>query len=552
MVTLFMAYVLVITNLLYSNALPMLLYMLVSVTTTTTVLIRIHHPAGMLKDHMQLTGRLLIQAIPITAVLFVFFPRVQGALWRLPTTATGQTGFSEQLRPGSISQLVQSRDVAFRAQLSEAQPAPGQLYWRGIVLTLFDGNTWHPSQIPAAAAAFRAPVEPVTQWITLEPHQRQWMFALEVPFEAPAGTDIREDFTLRQPEVVKERMRYRVRSDLNARRAALTYRDAESLMLPEVGNPRARALAGRWRQTAETPEAIVHRALAFFKDNDFVYTLNPPLLGDDGIDAFLFETRRGYCEHYASATAFLMRAAGVPARIVVGYLGGERNPYGDYLIVRQFDAHAWIEVWLDSAGWKRFDPTAAVAPRRAADGITGALSPEELAAVAALPRRGRWPAAVYRLQLAWDAVNTVWNKHVMGYNAERQRRLLSRLGWAADSLIDVVAGFGIGLLAVVLMTVGFSRQRLRKDRRGQDPVQRSYLKFCRKMNRCGVVRPPGQGPVDYLSAISRLRPDLSDSAGEIIGVYIRLRYSGHADAAEAKTFQTRVRKFHPSGAVVKG
>jgi transglutaminase-like putative cysteine protease len=360
-----LGYFLVITNFLYSQSIFTGIYMLVVVLLMTATLIVFSTESGELdaRARLRMAAGMLIQATPIMLVLFFLFPRLPGPLWSLPRDAHGAiSGLSESMSPGLISRLSLSDAVAFRVTFQSRAPLPNQLYWRGPVMWHTDGRKWTSGN---PARSWRAQYvelrgDPVDYTITIEPHQQSRLFALEVPTTIPRGAQMTQDFQLRTPKPVRVRRRYEVRSYPEARLTRVSIDEqSAALALPPGMHPRARELAEGWRQELQDDGAIVARALAYFRQQPFVYTLTPPLLERDSVDEFLFDTRSGFCENYASSFAVLMRAAGIPARIVTGYQGGELNPLGDYMIVRQRDAHAWTEVWLAESGWVRVDPTGA-------------------------------------------------------------------------------------------------------------------------------------------------------------------------------------------------
>lgn len=541
MITVFLVYFLTLSNLLFSNALQMFFYMLGSVALTTMLLVRIQDPGGKTGRQAALAGGTVLLALPVMALFFFLFPRIPGGIFRLTETTTARTGFSQEMSPGSVSRLVLSRDIAFRVEMTPAQVPPGECYWRGVVYSDFDGRNWQSLPQPPAALSPEPGVETVVQQIELEPHRQRWLFALDFPFDVSTAAVAHADYTFMASEPIKERIRYRALSAMQRpARSPAPEKAARYLRIPAMGNPDARDLAVRWQKESRSPAEIVEQALAFFGRQEFVYSLNPPLLGDDPIDEFLFQSRKGFCEHYASAFAFLMRAAGLPSRIVGGYLGGETNPFGGYLIVRQSDAHAWVEVRLPERGWVRIDPTAVVAPERAEGGTEAAILPEE--------RMSRYPFsempligdAARNLLLGLDAANTFWNRRIMGYTAGAQRRLLSRLGLSADSWKEPAAAFGAALLlisAAGALLVLRPRPSLGKK---PDSVQRSYLKLCAKLAKAGVVRRPDQGPCDLIEEVRRLRPDLAPLVGPPIGRYVRLRYGRGQSPVEQARFVKEV------------
>lgn len=324
----------------------------------------------------------------------------------------------------------------------------------------------------------------------------------------------------------------------------------EYLQLPPNRNSRARALGSQWARNYASPRLVVAAGLAFFRENGFAYTLRPDRLGTDAVDDFLFASRRGFCEHYATAFTVLMRAAGVPSRIVGGYQGGKWNPLGGFLTVRQADAHAWCEVWMAGEGWVRVDPTFAVAPERIDAGIESALSeglpgflgrhPGDLLA--------RWTDS---LRFTWEALNTRWNIWFMGFSAEDQVALLRRLGipfgrQGAGLLFMILPPLFIGLVILV------GRKHSRKNAsRAQDQALKIYGRFLRKMTRIGLAKAPHQGPLDYARSVAARQPALKQEVAEIASLYIGLRYDRGGDDGALKAFRRCVRRLKPKRRIKK-
>jgi transglutaminase-like putative cysteine protease len=545
MVTLFLAYFLVLSNLLEDTGLGMTLYLAAAVLWSLAVMIRMNHPDLTLVPALKRAGRMLVLAVPLTAALFVLFPRLPGGLFRLPDPAVRVIGFGEVVAPGDVGRLVQSGETAFRAEFEGPPPPFETLYWRGLVLWQYDGRAWRRSPVPGPGA------EPIRKeaihryTITLEPHHRPWLFGLDRALGPPPGASYAGDHGLVSARDVHNQIRYTLTSALEYRTGPLKgWERRWGLGLPKEGNPRARDLAASWVADGRSPAGMVQAALDYFRNQPFFYTLDPPALGPDGVDDFLFTVRRGYCEHYASAFAFLMRSAGVPARVVVGYLGGERNPSGGYFIVRQADAHAWVEVAVNDEGWMRVDPTAAVAPQRVLRGVE--------AAVDEAPWRGFWTERrlgwvyPYWLQARWnwDRLGLFWTRTVLDYTYERQRSWLARMGLKTGTLADTMKNLVVGL-AILGVTVAALTALIALRRRSprQDPVREQYDRFARHAARLGPARPPAQGPRDYLSAFSRARPDLAPLARDITDTYIRLRYSPHGQPSDRKRLSRLVRTF---------
>ncbi len=540
MVVIFLGYFLVITHFFYSQSIPTALYLLLVVLLTTATMIGYSYPLERFppRPRLRLAGTLLLQAIPLMLVLFVLFPRV-GPLWGLPKDAySGMTGLSDSMSPGAISQLIRSDAVAFRVRFDGPLPEKSQRYWRGPVLWDYDGRTWSTRNKPPAGLAQFVPLgEAIRYTLTLEPHNQRWLFALDLPDKLPPGSSASADFQITAPVRLHQRIRYSLTSYPVYRLGESLGDEAweRALRLPG-GNPRAVQLAAQWRDKLETPRAIAQQALQMFREEAFVYTLNPPLLGEQAVDDFLFGTRRGFCEHYASAFVFLMRAAGVPARVVTGYQGGEPNPLGDYMMVRQSDAHAWAEIWLDGDGWVRVDPTAAVSPNRIETGIASALPAAELPP-ALVQLDAEW---LKRMRLSWDLLNNNWNQWVIGYNQERQMRFLSGLHQGLGAWQNMALAM-LGGLALMLSGIAFW-MLWRTSRRASDPVVAVYENFCAKLAHRGILRAPGEGPLDYADRASHSRPELARQIRLITRLYVTLRY-GQRHSAWLPLLRKAVRNF---------
>ena len=546
MVTIFLVYFLAIASLFFSSSFSVGLYMAFSICVTTAVLIHIHQPSRKFKRNLGLSATLMLKALPFALILFIVFPRVHSSLWGMRSAAVGKSGFSDRLMPGSVTRLVRNNEIAFRAEFDGHIPESDRLYWRGLVFWLFDGQSWQHSKNSLYFYTALKGEKSVGYTITLEPHNQRWLFALDLPYEFGPKALILSDHTLIARWFVRQRVQYWAKSYLAYNTGRLLRFESAALQIPWDTNPQAVALANQWRDNAHTMAGVVQTALRYFQNNDFQYTLNPPPLGNASIDDFLFKTRKGYCEHYASAFAFLMRAAGIPARVVAGYLGGELNPYGNYLIVRQSDAHVWVEVWLPGKGWMRIDPTLSVAPARVEQGAVGALPPEERSNLKTF--YGSGPLAKYgvKFELGWDAINNQWNKWVLGYSNHSQRTLFSKIGirtgtWTGRAKTIMLV---LGIMGV-LFTLFFFRFRKGRSPGKADAIQRIYLKFCDKLGRKGMARTPSQGPLDFAEMVIAFRNDLKTSVLDIVKLYISLRYAGNDSQDDLKRLKLLVRQFNP-------
>ena len=516
----FLGYFLIITNFLYTQSIPTALAMCIGVFAITATLVGFSAPARAVRDNLRTAGLLLGHAVPAALVLFLLFPRVPGPLWGLPQDAySGMTGLSETMTPGTLSQLALSDAIAFRASFDGDPPPVPERYWRGPVLWDFDGRTW--TTTAGYTVRFEPPERPRATYrysVVLEPHNRFWLFALEQAASLPSGARMNSDGQVLAATPVRNRIRYDIVSVTGAAPQADESRAVlrRALRLPAGANPRAVALGQEWRAAGGSDATVVSRALAFLRNGRYTYTLEPPLLGVDPVDGFLFDTKAGFCEHFASSFTVLMRAAGIPARVVTGYQGGDVNPVDQIMTVRQSDAHAWTEVFLAGRGWVRIDPTAASMPRRVMDGLAAAL-PQSQPLPLFLRRELEWLRGVRN---EWEAVAHKWNVWVLGYGPERQRELMLSFGMRdADwQKLTAVLFTLLGLMTLALLV--WSLKRLARP----DPVQKAWQAFCDKLARRGVVRAAHEGPRDYASRAARALPRSRRAILRIGALYIAVRY----------------------------
>jgi protein-glutamine gamma-glutamyltransferase len=471
---------------------------------------------------LRLAGRALLLALPLAVALFVLFPRVSGAFWAIPRGDEALTGLSDSMSPGSITRLIATYEPAFRVTFIGARPPPQELYWRGPVLHEFDGYTWR--RRPAAAPAPQ-PLEylgaPYRYRVSLEPTQQRFWFALDTPARAPQGSvSLSDDHELIAPEPVSAPVSFEALSYTQTRAAQPL--DAavrlEDTALPAQANPRSLALAHSLRERAPTDVALVQAVLDYLRTGGFEYSVTPERLGADAVDDFLFRTRAGFCGHYASAFVTLMRAAGVPAHVVTGYLGGEWNPIGRYLLVRQSDAHSWAEVWLGDRGWTRIDPTAVVAPERLRRGVLELL-PEALSTTERLLRESRWLGALLQ---RWDAANAWWSEHVVKFDLDTQLGLLARLGVHAPQVRHL--GWSFMLALCLWLALGAWQVGRGVRRPPPDSLARAYARLCRKLAHVVPPRAAYQGPLSFAETVGARRPDLKSTVGALLERYAQLRY----------------------------
>ena len=537
MVLIYLACFITITNFFYSQSIPTALYLLATLMVIVTTWVHLQAPNIVMKPRLRIAAILLLQALPLTLILFILFPRVPGPLWGLPQDAYASSGLDDRMSPGSLSRLSLSQAIAFRVSYNTQPPRRDQMYWRGPVLWLFDGRTWTPGTTTLTTTPkFTDTNQAVDYTVTLEPHNKNWLFALDVPDKLSVPAKLTADFQVLNKEPVNARLRYAARSNLvyHANPQEAVRQLQRGTQLPKQFNPRAQQLAAEWRANSKNDAAIINTALSYFNQQGFVYTLEPPPLGVNTVDDFLFTTKQGFCEHYASAFVFLMRAANIPARVVTGYLGGEFNNVGNYYIVRQSDAHAWAEVWLAERGWVRVDPTGAIAPERVQRGLSAAVSDN-----AALPFMARNPPQWMRnLRFNLDTLANQWNQWVLGYDTERQFAFLTRLGmesitWQKMAL-NMAGGLGIviALFSLFMLRHLFVRQ--------PDKMQAAWLKLCKKLAQTGLPRAAHEGALDYATRVAAVRPELAEIIHDLATRYTALRYGAMNDEHAQHEFLQRV------------
>ena len=532
----FLTWFLAITSFLYTQSIPTAIGMCAAVAASIAALVSCAAPRRAPRANLRTAMVLLGQAVPAALVLFLLFPRVQGPLWGLPQDAySGITGLSDSMAPGNLSQLTLSDAIAFRVDFHGEAPPRRSLYWRGPVLWDFDGRTWrlgnpHLAELEPPAGGTR-----VEYSVLLEAHNRHWLFALELPASVPAQGRYLDDGQILSLSPVRARISYEIASAIEAKPNPSETRQMleRARRLPPGFNPRARNLAESWRAASASDSEVLARAIEFFRRERLQYTTEPALLGRDSVDEFLYETREGFCEHFSSAFVFLMRAAGLPARVVTGYQGGDMNPVDGKFTVRQSDAHAWSEVFIAGRGWIRVDPTVLSVPLRLDAGLARALP-----AGNAMPLLMRPELEWLRgLRYNWEALTHQWNLLVLGYNPERQRELMSLLGvrgadWLelTSALFAVLGAFVLGLFAWMLR--GMARP---------DPVQKSWNQFCSKLGAKGVKRSPHEGPRDYSERAAHSLPFAKEPIRRIAALYIALRYGRNAAAQDVIELRRRVK-----------
>lgn len=527
------AYSLVALGFLLRQSLLETLVLLLAIALATLALAALYRPLSRPRQPLAALLRLMAPTVPLLLVLFLIAPRLP-PLWGVPVGQRAVTGLSDRVSPGEIADLSRSSALAFRFSFPESSLSSDRFYWRAMVHELTDGRSWQP--LPYRDRFDASDVAPeltgdgaIPYTVIAEPSQRTWRYALELSRPTSEGIVLDSRFEFRTKIPLSQQSRYqgiafeRYQADL-----ILSPRDRQlNLQLPPGGNSQTRAWAQRLRDRFPRDDAaLIQASLQELQQQNFRYTLQPPLLAlNDSIDDFLFRSRAGFCEHYASSFAFLMRAAGIPARVVTGYLGGEWNPQANYYSVLQANAHAWTEVWLAGQGWQRVDPTAAIAPLRLSDGLEAALTPADRAQA----NGGLLGAAALRrlplLDQAWQfwaSVDYRWTAWVLSYDNQRQQELLA-------ALLAQLGQIGLSLLLVasLLLAAGLMwlLSRWLDQRSPEDPSLRIYQQACRAIAKAGWPRRPQEGPAAYAERLQRLQLPWTAAFNQLTQQYLAQRYA---------------------------
>jgi transglutaminase-like putative cysteine protease len=491
-----------------------------------------------LLSELSFSFRLMALAVPVSLAFFILFPRLANPLWGIPeTTLDSKSGLSDSMSPGSIQSLFMDDSPAFRAEFHGSLPTASQLYWRGPVLWRFDGQTWKGGYYGKNIAVPRIPDPSADSWdytVQLEPNERNWLFALDYPASVPADSHLTLDFQLIRRNPVTQLIQYSIISNpdfADSPELSVPLRQ-QALDLPDRTNQRTRKLVEKWRRETPDDRAFVRRVLDHFNRESFHYSLEAPLLGADSVDEFLFDTRTGFCEHYASTFAVMMRMAGIPARIVTGYQGGWYSQLGSYVLVRQSDAHAWTEVWFAGNGWTRVDPTAAVSPLRIQQGSLSALS---------APRHLLDYSWLRGMRNSIDVVQQRWNDWVIEYGAGRQARLFSPLG--LDSMSPAMLVSALFLVTAIFGAIIFPIVMRIRGPGHKDPVVRVWRLFLKKLEKAGITSLPSDGAMELAKTASLRLPAKSFAIHRIAILYTQSRYSPVVPAFT--DLKQAVHKFQP-------
>ncbi|MET3108631.1 transglutaminase-like putative cysteine protease [Oxalobacteraceae bacterium GrIS 2.11] len=543
----FVCYFLLVAQLIYSQSLLSGLYLLfcTGLIISTQFTFQYHRLIPPLSTRLLNGYKIVAIALPLALILFLFFPRIQGPLWgKQQGNVGGITGLSDSMEPGNVAELALSDQIAFRVKFDGRIPAASQLYWRGIVLDTFSGSRWTVSESSGNRSNPSAITNgvPISQEIILEPHNQHWLFGLDRPGNLTSyngntidgGNNQYGHLTrygeMRSQSFIQDRVRYTITSYLNGSAGAnpgSTFFSSEpidvqnsALQLPEGFNPLTIRWAQQLRQNDSDPLQLANQVLRFFHEQPFKYTLAPAPLGTNQIDDFMFGTQAGFCEHYASAFVVIMRAMNIPSRVVTGYQGGEINAVDGFMTVRQSDAHAWAEIWLDQRGWVRFDPTAAVSPERVERGFNGSFPNRNRSGLMSFAQQ-TWVASLAKqFQLRWDATNSSWNLWILNYNLDKQKRLLSNLSGIEH---PQAAQLGVAMMIAASLVVSILSLLLFGKKNTVIPIDKYYFGFCQYMGRQGFARLPHEGSIAYSQRLQYIFKNNADIA-EFLTLYTLCKY----------------------------
>lgn len=543
MLLVMLSFFIISTNFLFSQTLATAFYMFICVFITLITLLTINQGNASIRltEKSSISFKLIAYSVPLMIILFLFFPRVSGPLWKTKSNeALAKSGLSDSMQPGQISQLVYSNELVFRASFKKERPPQHQFYWRAITLWDFNGKKWttNTAEEPQTTLQIGSPGYEYT--ITLEPNNKKWLFLLDTPYLINKGYNIGSDFTAQSKTPIESLVQYTASSTNNYRISNSLDNKIRNIALstPDL-NTQAKQLALSWKKKSRSSEDIVNSALKYFSQQGFYYTLSPPKLTRlDAIDQFLFETRQGFCEHYASAFAVLMRAANIPSRVVLGYLGGNINPINNTLSVDQSMAHAWNEVWIDGKGWIRVDPTAAIAPERVSKDVASALKNEEN-----LPLHFQIDfIALKKIKQLFDVVDNKWNQWVLSYNKNKQREFLQFLTGKNFSLREVSSLF-IQLILLTLTLTAIFYFLKNNNKRNTSPIDHAYHRFIKKLEKAGIDKKLNEGPRDYKKRLISCLPNQKQEISFIIEHYVDLKFRKNFNSDTANRFIKAVSQF---------
>lgn len=515
---------LIAVALIVTQELWIIAFMMVAILANFSLMMRLNAPLASLRQIGSKSGKLLLIAIPISMVLFYVFPRIAQPLWNVPSLTQSRTGFSERMTPGSITELFSDDSTVLRITFKNRPEMNG--YWRGLILSFYDGRAWSPSwnnsdHFPALAEL--ADKELADYQVILEPRQTKWLFYQGKPIAGDPKLAYSPNSGLisTENEVITQRFAYALKTDSSTAVTQLNEKQrASNTKVPNYANPRLKAWAKeQYLAHGQNTQSFILFLQQYIQQNNFWYTLNPPAVTsyNKAMDQFWFDTQKGYCEHYASAVAIILRASGIPARVVVGYQGGEWNPVAQYLTIRNKDAHAWLEYWQEGAGWQQFDPTSFVAAERVDESIRS-WQDNRLANQQYFNAKGLsyWQHAFLLL----DSARFFAERWLLFYNQDTQNTLLEELGlgqWSMAQLLQT----SVACIILFIILVGLAYQW--KQSRARDPLKQEYHLLQKEFRRLNVATPKAATLKQQCRALIKQAPQLASMLSTFLYHYEQLR-----------------------------
>lgn len=513
------------SSLIFSQSLFISLLVLCLLALNLNVLLGYFSPKIMLSKSIKQSAKAVIQSIPLAIVLFIVFPRL-APFWQVPSAKSAQTGLSESVTPGDIATLARSTKLAFRVDFFNDKPQYSQLYWRAMVMEDFNGRTWQQNKKnevkPSAnennrfIASLQLVGKPTRYQVIAEPSYQKWLFSLAV-VDSKSITANQSDiialnkYTIENSKPISQSTSYQVTSyNQSLLNSPISAQDRLiNLRIPSNSNPKLQAYGKSLALTYPDESQRAQAILNIIREQNYFYTLTPPLLSGDELDQFFYQTKKGFCVHYASAFAFIMRASGIPARLVTGYLGGEFNEQSGHFSIYQYDAHAWTEIWIEDKGWVRVDPTAAVNPERISTGLADMLQEDELFNNNLLNlHRYKHLAWVNSLRMQLDALDYQWTSLVIGYSSKKQFELLSNwLGQLRAWKIAAIIGGSLFVMMLIMWLANLTPSKAKRKEKWLVQYQQTIMLLKAK----GLVKPLNMPASEFSDLVCQRFPLLNNS-----------------------------------------
>lgn len=540
----------VVASLIFQQSLYFAIVLSFIIIVNFTLIIWHFAPSKSYVNTINLSIKVFLQSAPLAVFLFIVFPKIS-PLWAVPVAKSAKTGLSDSVKVGDIANLALSDELAFRVKFEGNVPAYSQMYWRTIVMENFNGNEWKTSLNPNVIYQYKfdqasANGKRLNYQVIASATYQNWLFGLDLArintYKTQSTSIVyRQDYSLYSKKPITQNISYHVTSYIESPLAIninrFSYR--KNLAIPKQSNPKLVEKAKELRTKYDDDETLINAVLATFNQDTYRYTLKPPRLINNSLDQFYFETKAGFCEHFASSFTFLMRAAGIPSRLVTGYMGGEYNAQGGYYSIYQRDAHAWSEVWLEGKGWVKVDPTAAINPERVERGFSDQLLQEQAnysQDAFSLLRYSNNNAFINSIRLKLEAIDYNWTRWVIGYTADKQNKFLEHIVIAFKSLKDI-NWLTLLYYALLLMSSIILWWLVRKVNTARKPqsITYYYQQVITRMQKHGVDKPADMNAQDFVLVIKKQLPDIAFEFAKFTQLYTALQYQALAVEQQQST-----------------